>query len=441
MQLLAQSEPCHYAASPQSAFTAKPSTYLVLCWCLSIAQYGYRYLLQVNDNRTSNNAYYSMTPWYLSILKFEILAALLLYGVYHALSRHTPRARDTGLIVAVSWAAFLSSAIILSVRLGVNTEAGIELIQTYIHFWPYFLLTGLLPLIVSPGQILPSLYRFSIVGFWLCLPYWMMTVSLYYALKRYPALSWPGHLRFGGILDDPNAYGVLMSFLAILALELRGPLWRFRSFSCVVMLLMTQSFSSYALLVFMTVFYIVDRLRPTRGSRWFRPVMGLLLLATALVLIFVAASAADDFVATELARIWRFKQTSVWVHLEYLKFPADLASADVFSWFFGSTGHSENVFNAVLLNFGVLGAFTYGTSLLVFFVSAVRTKSRWTRVMLVWVLAVVVDSAATPYLAVFPTNLLLWTLLTAIIIHNSAETGSIARDTTGLPDRLRLVRH
>ena len=395
---------------------AQVSWLLVVCWCLSIAQYGYRYIFQVNDTRTSNTAFYSSTPWYFSIVKFEILGAVLIYGCYRLLvMRRVPRFRSE---IGLSWVALMVSLLVFALRMGADSTSVVELLQDYCHLWPFFLLTAMLPLLVRREQVEPTLRKFSHYGFWLCFPFWILTVYLYFENNRYPALSWPGHLRFGGILDDPNAYGILMSLLMVLGFEFKGSLWRFRVAAATLMLVTTQSFSSYLLLIFVVSYYTIRLLRPTLKTGAARPAIAAFGMLLVLSGIFVAAQFSSARLETELDSLWRFKQTSVLVHLDHLRFPDEMADASLFKWLFGGIGQSENAFNYILLNFGLVGLLAYTTVLGAFLGLAFKTRTGWGRALAFWVAATVADSVAIPFLAVFPINLLIWTILSCIILHN-----------------------
>ncbi len=218
---------------------------IVWLWTLSISQYCYRYILQVNDPSTSHQ--YNATPAVLSALKYAVFLIFWLYALIRFV--HRPIVVRKGLVTPSILTLLSLFALLLVYLIRVAFMPG-DLIDTTIcgaELLPWMSSVFLVPLIFQKDHSLTrTLMTFERLIFWIAFPFWAMTIALAAAGIRYPALSYPGLLvRFGGILDDPNGYACLALFLLTLSTTIRNAAWRVRSLIYVFMLIGTLSLTGY----------------------------------------------------------------------------------------------------------------------------------------------------------------------------------------------------
>lgn len=392
-----------------------PAWPVVVYWLASIAQYSFRYILKVNDTHTSGFGY-SDTPWYLSGIKHVITVGFLVYCI-GCKTRKRVNVRDRSDILILIYCASLAvGLLILGVKFAGRDGASYEVLQAWLQTWPYLIIPLLLPACMRPEQAVPTLKAFSLGAFIMTSAFWAATVYLYYTERRYPALSWPGQLRFGGILDDPNGYAALMALIIVLTVAFKGRLWLCRLALCLIMCVMTRSLAGLVVLVVALAVLALQTIAQMRGLPITATLKGvglLICLLTALCLPDVQ-NALDTF-AGEVTNTLQFKQKSIDLHLTDLVSPPDLGvDAGVVDWLVGSTGVSENFYSWTLINFGIIGSLFLAGSIIAAVVVLAGRVSGVGRYILAWAAGIIVGSAGIPYFRNFPVNMLFWSTISVV---------------------------
>jgi len=392
-----------------------PAWPVVIYWLLSIAQYSYRYILSVNDTHTSGFGY-SDTPWYLSGIKHVITAGFIAYCICRRIQGRGNQTYKFGALSSIYLVSLAVGIIILGIKLTRPDGASYEVLQAWLQTWPYLTLPLLLPACMRPQQIVPTLKAFSEFGFLIMSLFWAATVYLYYAEGRYPALSWPGQLRFGGILDDPNGYAALMALIIVLTIAFRGRLWVFRLIVCVVMCVMTRSLAGLVVLTVTVTVMAIQRASQMKGLS-----ISAALLTTGLLIGVLTALCLPDVqyalntLAAEVSETLLFKHQSIELHVTDLVSAPDLgADAAGLDWMVGRDGVSENFYSWTLTNFGLLGSFFLGGSLLASMAVLANRGTGAGMYILAWALGIVIGSAGIPYLKNFPINMLFWSAISVV---------------------------
>jgi len=384
---------------------------LVFFWVLAIAHYAYRYLLQVNDPRTSH--LYSATPALLSAIKYALLAAFALYALTCGV---LIRWRFSWQIVGGCSASLI---LLLCVRICISHgDVSPETIVCAAEFIPWMCSVFLVPLVLKPyHSVDKTLSTFERVSFWVVWPFWCMTVVLAVSGIRYPALSYPGLLlRFGGIIDDPNGYAVLCLLWLMLSLRYRIGHWRLRTVWYVVMLLMTLSVAGYVTALVMLVY----KLAAWTGTIKLRTIkIGLACALIACAIPFYRMEQA----AERLRWLYEAKNTSTENHL------ADLVPKvedDLGETLLGRGGFSENFYWRIMANFGLIGLIVVCITLVVWVRNAGSIAP--------WAVALLIGSNGIAYLLVFPVSLIWWSAI-ACDLTLSISSSEISDNS---PARARL---
>jgi hypothetical protein len=405
---------------------------VVWFWLLGIVQYGYRYVLQVNDTGTSQS--YGTTPAALSAIKYGLLLAFGAHAFFRLCCMRwqiqLPNERLRGLLWLMG-AVLLGLAVVIAMRL---VDSGGELDrETWVcmaELIPWMTTVFLVPIVVRPEHgVAETLRVFERMSFWAAWPFWAMTVVLAAFDVRYPALSHPGVLlRFGGVLDDPNGYACLCLLWLVLCLRERTGHWKWRSAWYLVMLISTVSLAGYGMAVVMGTCWITGRLLMVRG----RPGRALRLRFIAKVglvslLMACAAGLLGTIYSTEQAvdildRMYESKSISAAVHLEQLTPSVDWFEdwrwIEVLS---GKGGFSENFYWRVLLNFGLGGLTAVLAAIFVWFYQVFWKVRRWRSSLGAWGAGVLIGSNGIAYLLVFPLNLICWSALALVMCGEGVE--------------------
>jgi hypothetical protein len=399
-------------------YSTAPDTHpcwpIVWLWFLSIAQYSYRYILQVNDPRSS--LLYGPTPAALSAIKYEIFLVFVVYSLVRLSRRSVRIRREYRMLCYITAGSLLTLALILTVRLAVSPgdleETGVCTLQ----LMPWATSIFFVPLTFRPiHSFAKTLMVFERLTFWVAFPFWLVTVALAVSGLRYPALSYPGILvRFGGILDDPNGYACLCLFLLVLSVSNRAGAWKMRSSIYVIMLVSTLSLSGYATALAMCLYLLLFRPRSHKSPARFNllrlsAAIGLALcLIAAVTTLFLAAQTADAITAA--------KSNSAATHVSNLL--PDQAMLDVSSpmtLLFGAGGFSENFYWRILANFGWTGLFATVALVLLWSYYALSRNQRWRRSIGTWNFGLLVGSNGIAYLLVFPLNLIYWSTVSLLV--------------------------
>lgn len=361
---------------------------LVAFWVLAIAHYAYRYVLQVNDPKTSH--LYSATPALLSAVKYVLLAAFALYAL-----TGSPfiRWRSSWQLVG---ACFATLILVLGARICLSQgEVSHDTMVCAVEFIPWMCSAFLIPLVLKPHHsVEATLSAFERVSFWVVWPFWCMTVVLALAGVRYPALSYPGLLlRFGGIIDDPNGYAVLCLLWLMLSLRYRVGHWRLRTFWYVVMLLMTLSIAGYLTALVMLTY----KLAAWTGKVKLRTVkIGLACALIACAIPFYRMEQA----AEKLRGLYEAKNNSAENHVADLipKLDDDLTEA-----LLGRGGFSENFYWRIMANFGLIGLAVVSITVIVWVMKSGSLAP--------WAVALLIGSNGIAYLLTFPVSLIWWSAI------------------------------
>lgn len=408
----------------------RPCWPVIWLWILSIAQYSYRYILQVNDPRTTN--YYDATPPALSALKYAILVLFVVYAGWRFIRapvRATPHYRTVAQLTAFG---ILSMLAVLLLRIAIVPG---DLDETYLcamQFLPWMATALLIPFLANRQQSVPAtLLAFEQVAFWITFPFWAITVCLALAGIRYPALSYPGViLRFGGILDDPNGYACLCLLLMMIAFGNRRGGWVLRFVIYGVMLLATLSLSGYVMAASIGAVLLFLKIYRSKQSaaRW------VLLTAFAGGIVFVAVAVLPaiynlNHALNALGGLYSTKRNSAAIHISDL-LPAEdtLQANSLFGILLGTGGLSENLYWRILANFGVIGLVIVAGLAILWFCAGWSIHEPWRRTFMAWNLGVLIGSNGIPFLSTFPLGLIFWSGLALVLYERE-------RPAIASPDR------
>lgn len=415
-----------------------PSVLLLLFWIFAFAHYGYRYLLGYGGSFAVPG--YSPTPLAFQIIKDVALAALALAALALVLKRRgatglTRAYFPVALLIALALSAGLASSLWNAAEGGALAET---LLLGFRYPWLYALVIVLAPVFVAPARVGRFFFRFADLAFWLSLPYWLVQVALYYGTGRLPWNSYPGSPRFGGILDDPNGYGIFCVLLV--AIMLSGPV-RYRGFKLVMlttMILMTVSLSSYGALVLLALL-IAGRALLVRGMRGERlraaPAYALISLAlTALAGLALLLASPTTAAAAQAERWWEGKLPSVRLHIEdFFDSSMQVMSTDAGTFLLGNArSFSENYYLYLWQNTGLIGVLLLAAVLAPLLWLTLTAREPLYRNLGFFALTVLVASNVIPYLRVYPINFFFWGALglAAHALLGRRATGSATGSAT-----------
>lgn len=401
---------------------------VVLLWVSSIAQYSFRYILQVNDPNTSH--LYRSTPEFLSAFKYDIFIVFALYALYCFFHRRVSVTKRYANLLTITAVGVLVLTFVLLLRMAALHGDMKNTLLCALELIPWITAIFFTPLVIRPDHsVAKTLAAFERVTFWVALPFWIMTVILAALGIRYPALSYPGLLvRCGGIVDDPNGYACLCLLLFVLATATRTGAWRARGIAYLVMLIGTLSLSGYATALVMLASWLLLRLVHFRASFGLRTVRvaaicGILL---SVVPLFVAGHRFEN-ATNAIDTIYSAKSRSAVVHISDLS-PTEsmLDDSSTAALLIGTGGFSENLYWRILVNFGLTGLLVVvGLSLLWSYHALWRIK-RWRSSVGIWGAGFVIGSNGIAYLLTFPLSLLYWSLLALLCMEVDNRTDGSA---------------
>jgi NADH:ubiquinone oxidoreductase subunit 6 (subunit J) len=406
------------SAHLKTEVATRPCWPIIWLWIFSIAQYSYRYILQVNDDTTSHA--YASTPRPLSAIKYAIFFLFALYAVFSPLRRSVSIDHRYSVLSFITSAAIIVLAAIFVVRLALYPGALDETVICGLQLIPWVASVFFVPLVFkekhSPGC---TLITFERIIFWIAFPFWIMTVTLAGLGIRYPALSYPGLLvRFGGILDDPNGYACLCLLLAVLAITFREGSWRWRAIAYGVMLLGTLSVAGYLAAIMVVVLCLF---RSLFGSpQIFRSPLASLsiisaVLIAAIAILFIGWEPNDN-VVDSITSLYSAKSNSTISHLsDLLPEEAMLDASSPVALLCGVGGFSENFYWRILANFGWLGLFAVIGTVSSWTFCALVPARKWRYNIGAWNIGVLLGSNGIAYLLTFPLNLIYWSLLGLLV--------------------------
>jgi hypothetical protein len=402
---------------------ARPCWPIVWLWVVSVAQYSFRYILQVNDPATSH--LYGSTPAALSALKYEIFCVFALYSLFHLSRPSALISPGYRILLYVTFSAFLVLAAVFLVRFGLFPGSLDDTVLCALQFVPWMMSVFFVPFVFRPQHSLTrTLMTFERVMFWITFPFWVTTVVFVVFGIRYPALSYPGLLvRFGGILDDPNGYACLCLLLLVLSWSIRSGAWKFRALIYFVMLIGTLSFSGYISAVVMFLCLLPSWLRGTGSGRRFS--LARISVATAVLVccLTLAVSAYEtDEAVDAISSLYSVKGTSTASHISNL-LPDEVMmdGSSLPTLLLGVGGFSENFYWRILVNFGWTGLAAVIAVLLSWFYCAFwRAKYRHYSLG-AWNVGVLLGSNGIAYLLTFPVSLIYWSLIALLVLANDFE--------------------
>src|SRR6185437_12675199 len=248
--------------------TGRPCWPLIWLWICSISQYAYRYILQVNDRKDSPG--YGPTPAFLSAIKYEIFVLFALYSIWRLSRRPVLVNSRYRLLAYITAGLLLLLSGVFFLRLIAGPGELDNTVLTAVQLTPWVSIVFFIPLVFDRRHSLrQTLVAFEHLAFWIVFPFWLATIALVVFGIRYPALSYPGLIvRFGGILDDPNANAGLSLFLLVLSATFRQGTWKTRATIYALMLLGTLSFSGYIMAVALCLGLLLEPV--VRSAREFR---------------------------------------------------------------------------------------------------------------------------------------------------------------------------
>ncbi|MBV9036844.1 MAG: hypothetical protein JO182_20305 [Acidobacteriaceae bacterium] len=397
---------------------------VVWLWIFSIAQYGYRYILQVNDPRTSH--LYGSTPGALSALKYEIFILFVFYASFRFWRRPVQLNQRYRTLLQITGIGLMALVAVLLVRMSTFPGELDETLLCALQLIPWIMSVFFVPLVVErEHSITQTLQTFERVSFWIVFPFWLATVALAAFDIRYPALSYPGILvRYGGIMDDPNGYACLCLLLLVLSVSIRAGTWKWRAATYVVMLLGTLSFSGYATGVLMCLCWLFVRLaRPSAGLHLGLIGVGVACVATFSAISILATAVSTDEVVNAISSIYSAKSSSARMHLSDLAPNGNvLEDASLMELLCGSGGFSENFYWRVLANFGLTGLLAVVSIVLFWSYHALWRIRQWRYSLGIWGLGVLIGSNGIAYLLVFPLSLIYWSALSLLICAGESKT-------------------
>jgi hypothetical protein len=405
------------AGDTETQAGAIPCRPIIWLWVLAIAQYGYRYILQVNDPGSS--IYYAATPAALSAIKYALLLSFAIFSLISVSRRPASISRIYRMLLSILAAGTATLITVLIVRLTFLPGALNETVACAVKLIPWMISACLIPLVfVGRHSLTKTLATFEILAFWIIFPFWLMTVVLAIFGIRYPALSYPGLLvRFGGILDDPNGYACLCLLLVVLAAIYRTKYWGLRLTAYIAMLLATLSLAGYATAI-VTCIAFLGRHALKRKTHNRSNVMKLLAISTAVLSIAVVLIAADQTTETvnAITSLYTAKSNSTAAHLSNL-LPDEAAwdASSPIALLFGAGGFSENFYWEILANFGWIGLLAVLGVLGSWLYVAFGRPGRWASPIGIWSIAILIGSNGIAYLLTFPINLIFWSMLGLVV--------------------------
>ena len=407
--------------------TIHPCWTIVWLWVLSIGQYGYRYILQVNDPRTTHD--YGFTPPALSAIKYAIFISFGLYGLLHF--RNQPAiGANYRLLCYISASALVVLTGIALIRLATYPGDLDETSLCALQLIPWMASVFLVPLVFGPRHNLrDTLMIFERVTYWIAFAFWLTTVALVVFGIRYPALSYPGVLvRFGGILDDPNGYACLCLLLLVIAAAVKSGAWRTRVLVYGLMVAGTLSFSGYAIGLVMSACWLWSRLaKPSAGGLGSKLAKGFLVIAilTCAIATVVLVYESYDTLLETIDSLSSAKATSTNTHIsDLLPDEAMVDAGSPVAFLFGIGIYSEDVYWRVLADFGWLGFFSVVSAIVAWSGYALWKVKTWRYSAGSWIIGVLIGSNGIPYLTTFPLNLLFWSLLALLVWGHETQRGS-----------------
>jgi hypothetical protein len=248
----------------------------------------YRYPLQINAASTSPT--YSQTPFMLKVGKYIIFSALYAVLIFIRLYR-LPRLKIGNWQQALFFVIVLFLSV-FPIIVGVLNK-NIPTLETGFFFLVALVFHLFKPFPVPISRIVSLLKWVTIIA----IIYNFAQVLLFFAIDRLPALAYKNSIsvRFGGLLDDPNGFGIMLAlFMGFSYIYFNGLNRIFILGSLGLSLLLTQSLTALGAIIVAVVLvmlgYMFFTYKASKTILW----SGILLL---LFLVFLVASFFDEILA------------------------------------------------------------------------------------------------------------------------------------------------
>jgi len=398
----------HVQPVVKEARRTKKNYALWLGFALCTIYQSYRYPLQMGDTGTSPT--YSDTPLIWQAGKFILALPLVAITAFRWFNSSARLPHRHWLIAMAT--VFLSSFSLLKMLGGYDSH------YVAISFWMLFSLVLVLDVdFVSVSAIDKYLYILLAYAFGSTL----VEVFLFLAFGRLPALAFAGSylVRFGGFLDDPNAFAAILFLLM-------G--WSFRRFSgrtrvlvlagIVISLILSQSWTALFFFAAILFFYVlISALR--------RPLSALVTIcALPMCAFFIVEWLLPRLQEGFLWDMMQDKQESIEQHL----FPWDWWAARWPDWtLVGEWNYNgyESWWVSSMVNFGVIWLVAYLFLVMALLFCLLRTSpkaiSRPIHAgLLLFGLYFAVGSLSLPFPSIFPVNALFFLLFFLVAFQKIA---------------------
>ena len=296
----------------------------------------HRYLLKYNSESTSPT--YSNTPFLWKISKY-ILITVGLIGVY-AFSRYRVKGSKVAYVSLCIIALLLVVNVVSFVIYDKLIFDEFEYLFFFIVLYPFFFINEETLIYVKS-----NMDKALLLATYFCVMTNIYVILNFYLTGRLPALAWEGILvRFGGLWDDPNAFGFICVFLFFVNfLKKRYVL----SFALLGSIFFSFSLSAFALFLAAIIYWSgLSGLRINRRLLYF-------FVPVLFVIGYVALSHADQIV-----RFVQIKSGSIRDHskFEILLSPVPLMQPMQFheTWLLSFLVNYFPLSLVVLIYFGVL---------------------------------------------------------------------------------------
>lgn len=408
----------------RAARTTGPERWFVTIVVFSQVYYFHRWLYQYSDSGTSPT--YSNTPLAWQIAKYPVILILTAFCLVNLVALRTRFERNYTYGFSTTLSLTFLGATLLTLSSLTDNTLGLALYR----IWFFIPAVLMLPLIYRGRPTLDVLHRCTKFLVAYHIVFTGIEYVAYQVSGRLPGLSYPGGLvRFGGGLDDPNGFAILLvlPILVLLASPSKQKVLAIGTLT--VLLLMTVSFSGTvaAVVGLFTYIYIARRTKVLLASFSLMAVGALYGVHTGLfakIYSEKAISAGSRFslggsAATGGDGIGSF-----------------LSHASIEQLVFGAAGRgyvSENAYFFLVMNYGLL--LTVAVSFLCVAtivrglrrVRALRAQGQiWAAnywaALTSFILGFAVASLGVPYLSVFPVNLVFWTVSMLVWLPNSTPS-------------------
>ncbi len=380
----------------------------------------YRYPLKLSFSGTSPT--YSNTPLSIQIPKYIITVIICLITIPYIAGKLFPF-RKWVLAVLVACMS------LYPVFKAVMAEGGDKTAYLVAAFWPLAALTVVLSTNKVTITALDRYFRFVLI---FALASTVVEVLLFLIIGRLPALAYANSfsVRFGGFLDDPNAFSAVLYMLMGWAYYRYSGFRRFLVEAALVLcVLLTQSLTAIGFLAMLTLLFVgkhlIHRPRPS------------LVISIGAVLGIILRLVWSPLVAV-ISAVLETKSGSVDSHLANIT--SGQQSSMALGWLFGLPSYTpyESWWIGSVINFGIpwylLSLIVVATLLLSAFRAFRRARSAHDKAIMSGILFLscyfVVGSINLPFFAIFPVNFLFFFFSYLVFFEKIKEDGSQIRETS-----------